>query len=168
MTARLLASSTLLSSTGALYTTSSPSPHGTTNIAAAHSNTSSPLSSHMTPPASSQPASAPVTPSYIPNVHKDSPLRAADSSSALAPPPPPPLLQISLDVPLMKPEQLYPTPSMKDNIDFSEEFDLRLTGCELIQTAGRLHKLPQVGYPNFTLYFQFHSILIFYYYLLFI
>ncbi len=52
--------------------------------------------------------------------------------------------KVRLDVPLMNSEQLYPTPSMKDNLSFDVEFDLRLTGCELIQTAGRLLKLPQV------------------------
>ena len=53
--------------------------------------------------------------------------------------------KISLEVPLMTPDRLYPTPSMKDNLPFEVEFDLRLMGCELIQTAGRLLKLPQVS-----------------------
>lgn len=52
--------------------------------------------------------------------------------------------KVSLDVPLMKSEQLYPTPSLKDNLPFDVEFDLRLTGCELIQLSGRLLLLPQV------------------------
>lgn len=52
---------------------------------------------------------------------------------------------VSLEVPLMMNEQLYPTPSMKDKISYDVEFDLRLTGCELIQTAGRLLKLPQTA-----------------------
>jgi hypothetical protein len=54
------------------------------------------------------------------------------------------IVRVSLDVQLFKPEKLYPTPSMSDNLPFEIEFDLRLTGCELIQTAGRLLKLPQV------------------------
>lgn len=53
-------------------------------------------------------------------------------------------IKVTLQVPLMKPEQLYPTPSMKDFVPYDVEFDLRLTGCELIQTSGRLLKLPQV------------------------
>ncbi len=53
--------------------------------------------------------------------------------------------KISLEVPLMTPDKLYPTPSMKENLPFEVEFDLRLMGCELIQTAGRLLKLPQVS-----------------------
>ena len=55
-----------------------------------------------------------------------------------------PIVKVSLSVQLLKPEKLYPTPSMNDNLPFDVEFDLRLTGCELIQTAGRLLKLPQV------------------------
>lgn len=55
------------------------------------------------------------------------------------------LQNVSLEVPLMTNEQLYPTPSMKDKISYDVEFDLRLTGCELIQTAGRLLKLPQTA-----------------------
>jgi hypothetical protein len=54
--------------------------------------------------------------------------------------------EVSLSVPLMKNEQLYPTPSMKDNLSYEVEFDLRLIGCELIQTAGRLLRLPQVSF----------------------
>jgi hypothetical protein len=53
--------------------------------------------------------------------------------------------KISLEVPLMTPDRLYPTPSMKDNLPYEVEFDLRLLGCELIQTSGRLLKLPQVS-----------------------
>lgn len=56
-----------------------------------------------------------------------------------------PLIKVSLDVPLMTKEQLYPTPSMKDHIPYDVEFDLRLLGCELIQTSGRLLKLPQTA-----------------------
>lgn len=54
------------------------------------------------------------------------------------------IVQVSLSVQLFKPEKLYPTPSMADNLPFDVEFDLRLVGCELINTAGRLLKLPQV------------------------
>ena len=54
------------------------------------------------------------------------------------------IVQVSLSVQLFKPEKLYPTPSMADNLPFDVEFDLRLVGCELIQIAGRLLKLPQV------------------------
>ena len=51
---------------------------------------------------------------------------------------------ISLETPILPKEKLYPTPSMKDGLKYEDEFDLRLTGCELIQTSGRLLKLPQV------------------------
>ena len=53
-------------------------------------------------------------------------------------------LKVSLSMELLPNEKLYPTPSMSDSLAFEDEFDLRLIGCELIQTAGRLLKLPQV------------------------
>jgi hypothetical protein len=55
-------------------------------------------------------------------------------------------LKISLKMELLPNEKLYPTPSMQDGLLFEDEFDLRLIGCELIQTAGRLLKLPQVRF----------------------
>ncbi len=57
-----------------------------------------------------------------------------------------PIFKISLEIPVMTPEKLYPTPSMADSLPYDVEFDLRLVGCELIQTAGQLLKLPQVIY----------------------
>jgi hypothetical protein len=54
-------------------------------------------------------------------------------------------LKISLNMELLPNDKLYPTPSMQDNLAFKDEFDLRLIGCELIQTAGRLLKLPQTA-----------------------
>ena len=44
-------------------------------------------------------------------------------------------------------EKLFPnpTPSMLEGLSWDVEYDLRLTGCELIQTAGVLLKLPQVN-----------------------
>ena len=42
-------------------------------------------------------------------------------------------------------ERLSPTPSIIDGLEFETEIDLRMLGCELIQTAGILLKLPQVG-----------------------
>ena len=45
---------------------------------------------------------------------------------------------------LLPPEKLSPTPSSVDGLDPEVEMDLRIFGCELIQTAGILLKLPQV------------------------
>ena len=45
---------------------------------------------------------------------------------------------------LIPPERLCPTPSSLDGLDNDTETDLRIMGCELIQTAGILLKLPQV------------------------
>lgn len=56
---------------------------------------------------------------------------------------PQPIVRVSLEIQLLKAEKLYPTPSMADKLLFEDEFDLRLVGCELIQTAGRLLKLSQ-------------------------
>ena len=59
--------------------------------------------------------------------------------------PPQPIVNVSLEIQLLSADKLYPTPSMADNLPFEIEFDLRLVGCELIQTAGRLLKLPQTA-----------------------
>jgi hypothetical protein len=45
---------------------------------------------------------------------------------------------------LLPEEKLSPTPSELDGLDKDTETDLRILGCELIQTAGMLLKLPQV------------------------
>jgi hypothetical protein len=45
---------------------------------------------------------------------------------------------------LLPEEKLSPTPSEVDGLDKDTETDLRILGCELIQTAGMLLKLPQV------------------------
>ena len=49
---------------------------------------------------------------------------------------------------LLPPEKLYPnpTPSTSEGLPWDVEYDLRLTGCELIQTACLLLKLPQVNF----------------------
>lgn len=52
---------------------------------------------------------------------------------------------ISQATPILPPEKLYPTPSMQDGLPYEVEFDLRLIGCELIQTSGRLLRLPQTA-----------------------
>ncbi|CAF3023239.1 unnamed protein product [Rotaria sp. Silwood2] len=48
---------------------------------------------------------------------------------------------------LLPPEKLYPnsTPSTIEGLSWDVEYDLRLTGCELIQTACLLLKLPQTA-----------------------
>jgi hypothetical protein len=46
--------------------------------------------------------------------------------------------------PILPEEVLSNTPSRKDGIDFTEELMHRVFGCELIQEAGILMKLPQV------------------------
>lgn len=44
---------------------------------------------------------------------------------------------------LLPEEKLNSTPSYLDGLDAETETDLRILGCELIQTAGILLKLPQ-------------------------
>ena len=70
----------------------------------------------------------------------------ADSAAAaaVAAKQPAPIVQVSLAIPTLTADKLYPTPSMADHLAFDVEFDLRLVGCELIQTAGRLLQMPQV------------------------
>lgn len=52
---------------------------------------------------------------------------------------------ITLENILLPEERLSPTPSMQDGLAYEVEIDLRIIGCEMIQTAGILLKLPQVG-----------------------
>jgi len=47
---------------------------------------------------------------------------------------------------LLPEEKLNSTPSYLDGLDVETETDLRILGCELIQTAGILLKLPQVSF----------------------
>ncbi|CAF4194089.1 unnamed protein product, partial [Adineta steineri] len=64
---------------------------------------------------------------------------------------------------LLPPEKLYPnpTPSTIEGLPWDVEYDLRLIGCELIQTACLLLKLPQTavatGQVLFHRYFYFSS-----------
>ena len=51
---------------------------------------------------------------------------------------------ISLENSILPKEKLSLTPSMADGLDYESEMDLRILGCELIQTSGILLKLPQV------------------------
>jgi hypothetical protein len=73
-----------------------------------------------------------------------------------------PLYKISLEIPIMTPDKLYPTPSMSDNLPYDVEFDLRLVGCELIQTAGQLLKMPQVIFYLIFTYLYFIIFIYFY------
>uniref|UniRef100_A0A6I8SAY6 Cyclin L1 n=1 Tax=Xenopus tropicalis TaxID=8364 RepID=A0A6I8SAY6_XENTR len=52
---------------------------------------------------------------------------------------------LTIDCSLIPEERLSPTPSMSDGLDLNSETDLRILGCELIQSAGILLRLPQVA-----------------------
>lgn len=52
---------------------------------------------------------------------------------------------LTLDNVLIPAEKLNVTPSMLDGLDKETEIDLRILGCDMIQTAGILLKLPQVS-----------------------
>jgi hypothetical protein len=56
---------------------------------------------------------------------------------------------ISLENCLLPEDRLASTPSNLDGLDPETEMDLRILGCELIQTAGILLKLPQVVVKSF-------------------
>ena len=51
---------------------------------------------------------------------------------------------LSLDNVLLPPEKTTSSPSQADGLDPKSEKQLRFIGCELIQTAGMLLKVPQV------------------------
>ncbi|XP_077998065.1 cyclin-L1-like [Glandiceps talaboti] len=61
---------------------------------------------------------------------------------------------ITLENCILPTEKLSPTPSMLDGLDLETETDLRILGCELIQTAGILLKLPQVAMATAQVIFQ--------------
>ena len=52
---------------------------------------------------------------------------------------------LSLDNCIVPMERLLQTPSMKDGMSHDLETDLRIVGCEYIQSAGLLLRLPQVS-----------------------
>lgn len=55
---------------------------------------------------------------------------------------------LTLDNCIVPREKLLNTPSAQDGVSHELEVDLRLVGCEYIQTAGLLLKLPQVSVGN--------------------
>ncbi|KAL6075387.1 hypothetical protein STEG23_005337 [Scotinomys teguina] len=57
-------------------------------------------------------------------------------------------VSLTIDHSLIPEERLSPTPSMQDGLDLPSETDLRILGCELIQAAGILLRLPQVSGPD--------------------
>lgn len=69
-------------------------------------------------------------------------------SAPVASPSPPEIeyagVRISLENCLFPPESIADTPSQKDGLDKDVENDLRRIGCEFIQIAGILLKVPQV------------------------
>ncbi|KAK3788029.1 hypothetical protein RRG08_051103 [Elysia crispata] len=63
-------------------------------------------------------------------------------------------VELTLENVLIPDEKLSETPSMLDGLDKEVETDLRILGCELIQTAGILLKLPQVAMATAQVVFQ--------------
>lgn len=61
---------------------------------------------------------------------------------------------LALDNSLIPIDRLYPTPSMKDGLSYEDEIDLRILGCELIQSGGILLRLPQVAMATGQVLFQ--------------
>ncbi|KNC81896.1 hypothetical protein SARC_05809 [Sphaeroforma arctica JP610] len=54
-------------------------------------------------------------------------------------------VQLTLDNVTLSEEDLKHTPSAADGLSASDEMDLRIYGCEYIQLAGKLLKLPQIA-----------------------
>ncbi|KAF6207465.1 hypothetical protein GE061_015911 [Apolygus lucorum] len=63
-------------------------------------------------------------------------------------------VELSLNNVLLPEEKLTNTPSRLDGMSLDLETDLRVLGCELIQTAGILLKLPQVAMATGQVLFQ--------------
>lgn len=61
---------------------------------------------------------------------------------------------LTLENCLLPETKLELTPSQADGLDRETEIDLRILGCELIQTAGILLKLPQVAMATGQVLFQ--------------
>ena len=62
-------------------------------------------------------------------------------------------VKIMLENCILPKERLFQTPSMRDGLDKEIEIDLRIVGCEYIQVAGILLKLPQVLVIPISCYF---------------
>ncbi|KAI8820265.1 cyclin-L1, partial [Fimicolochytrium jonesii] len=62
--------------------------------------------------------------------------------------------KLSLQNSVLTVEQLQTTPSMDDGIPKELEYELRVLGCELIQSAGILLRLPQVSMATAQVLFQ--------------
>lgn len=60
---------------------------------------------------------------------------------------------ISLENCILPEEKIDETPSMKDGLDRHTENDMRMFGCEMIQVAGLLLRLPQVYFLSLLLIF---------------
>lgn len=61
---------------------------------------------------------------------------------------------LTLENSLIPEEKIDATPSSQDGLDHETEKDLRILGCELIQTAGILLRLPQVAMATGQVLFQ--------------
>ncbi|XP_051556056.1 cyclin-L1-like isoform X1 [Myxocyprinus asiaticus] len=61
---------------------------------------------------------------------------------------------LAIDNSTIPEERLATTPSMLDGLDHETETDLRILGCELIQSAGILLRLPQVAMATGQVLFQ--------------
>ena len=104
------------------------------------------------PPPTSAPPAATTAAAVIAAVVSAAQDADSAAAAAVAAKPPAPIVQVSLAIPTLTADKLYPTPSMADHLAFDVEFDLRLVGCELIQTAGRLLQMPQVFFALFCIY----------------
>lgn len=63
-------------------------------------------------------------------------------------------VQLTLDNVIIPTDRLRNTPSRRDGCSHELEVDLRIVGCEYIQTAGILLRLPQVAMATAQVLFQ--------------
>lgn len=66
------------------------------------------------------------------------------------------VVKLDLENWVLPPERLRPSPSQshKEGMDMDTELDLRILGCDLIQNAGIMLKLPQVAMASAQMLFQ--------------
>lgn len=62
-------------------------------------------------------------------------------------------IRLTLENCILPSNRLEKTPSAADGLDSRDEYELRLLGCELIQTGGILLRLPQVSQTSLSSYF---------------
>ncbi len=122
---------------------SSPVPSSAlATAAAAASRLNASIATHSSSSTTTLPSSLPSSLAAAAGAANDPSSEATVAAAA------PQFGRIVLDISnsVMPASRLTPTPSSKDGLTKEAELQLRSLGCDLIQLAGKLLKLPQVGF----------------------